>query len=480
MNIPGNTTWKDGHDLFWLFNFNAPRLLQPVKGDFLIETNVSVDTNCNYQAAGLLAWQDTSNHVRLEKNAWWGGSVLGGVRSTQGSPWTYKPIGKNDVTLRMSRIGDTFFGWYHPDDSSDWSVLGQASTPFSDTLLVGLATYNQNCSKDVSTEFDYFHISQAVPPIWDQRCGTTNQSQPVLHGLATAGSQVDLFADGVSVATTTADLSGTFNISPTTPLSAGSHILTATVTQGGETSYASPKMGLDIDPKETIDFLGVTVLHAPLFENGPLTTDWLRNGSGCAACDGTGFNMWIPGQKPITVTVPVNAMDVTSVEVHMGDHIFLLTDPEGDNVFEGTLTPPSIRGLASLEFVVHRAGGLIIEYACGEIIIDPYGTVYDAAKGISAPVAGATVTLYRQNPNNNVWSTWVPEDNQQNPQVTGSDGQYAFYVPEGNYYISVSAPGYLPYTSQQIQVDAENGPVELPIPLDSSLMNNAYIPMVNR
>ena len=85
--VPTSTTWHEGHDLFWLANFNAPRLLQPVRGDFQIETKVRVDPQDDYQAAGLLVWQDTWHYVRLERNAWWGGSVFGGLFGGEGPGW---------------------------------------------------------------------------------------------------------------------------------------------------------------------------------------------------------------------------------------------------------------------------------------------------------------------------------------------------------------------------------------------------------
>jgi hypothetical protein len=74
-------------------------------------------------------------------------------------------------------------------------------------------------------------------------------------------------------------------------------------------------------------------------------------------CASTSFSVWVPGGRPITMSVPVRATEVTSVEVRIGDVAYALEDPEGNGLYEGTFTPPSVRGLASLEFVVTRAGG---------------------------------------------------------------------------------------------------------------------------
>jgi len=482
VNVPGALEWSKGHDL-WLLNFNAPRLLQPVRGDFYIETKVIANPQYNYQAAGLLVWQDTRHYLRLERNSWLGGGIYTSAHYGEGPRWTFRPTKATEVSLRVSRIGDTFASWYREEGASSWTLLGQATAPMSDTVLVGLAVYNQWVNQSMSAKFDYFHIGRVAPPILTTPCGTTNQVRPAIRGLGAPGKEVRLYADGLLVATTTVTVEGTFAMSPTVALSAGDHILTATVTSDGEESPPSEKLNLIVDPSESIDLIGVTITHAPIFGSGPLVTDHLRNSEGCASCDGSGFNVWIPLNKPITVSVPVSGTDIVSVSVRIADREYFLADPDGDNVYEGTFTPPYVRGLASFEFIVYRAGGPIIEYTCGQILIDPYGVVYDAALGPTAPISGAVVTLYQQDPNTQEWDLWSPTDGQENPQTTGADGLYSFNVSPGWYYVTVEAEGYKPYASEPLQVDASTGPVELPVPLQSSegaKIYKVYLPCVGR
>ena len=120
----------------------------------------------------------------------------------------------------------------------------------------------------------------------------------------------------------------------------------------------------------------------------------------------------------------------------------------------------------------------MIEYACGEMIIDPYGTVYDAGRGPAAPISGATVTLYQWDAGSQDWVIWTPTGDQENPQTTGSDGRYAFNVPQGMYYITVEAAGYQPYASQPTRVTAATGPVELLVPLNRDKATDVYLPLV--
>jgi len=58
-------------------------------------------------------------------------------------------------------------------------------------------------------------------------------------------------------------------------------------------------------------------------------------------------------------------------------------------------------------------------------------------------VDGAQVTVYRKN-RDNVWEQWnAKEFNQENPRLTGPDGEYAFYLRDGEYEINVTKEGFV-------------------------------------
>ena len=52
------------------------------------------------------------------------------------------------------------------------------------------------------------------------------------------------------------------------------------------------------------------------------------------------------------------------------------------------------------------------------------------------------------------WDRWPAElyESQINPQVTGEDGYYAFFVPPGLYRVGAEADGYDSHTSPDIRV----------------------------
>lgn len=119
------------------------------------------------------------------------------------------------------------------------------------------------------------------------------------------------------------------------------------------------------------------------------------------------------------------------------------------------------------------------ELLVGMLKIDPDGYVYNSVKGISSKIQGATVTCQVYDEDYQAWSPWPAAfyENQVNPQVTFSDGYYAFFVPPGLYRVLAGAPGYKTYTSQDIRVIDEI--VHYNIPLQPTGQTGViYMPIV--
>ncbi|MFB5762443.1 DUF7601 domain-containing protein [Paenibacillus medicaginis] len=101
-------------------------------------------------------------------------------------------------------------------------------------------------------------------------------------------------------------------------------------------------------------------------------------------------------------------------------------------------------------------------------LVDPYGIVYDANKGITTgQIEGATVTLYYADTERNrlkgiepgtkvtlpTVPGFPPHDNESPEQDSDAVGFYAYMVfPETDYYLVVTKPGYETYTSETISV----------------------------
>jgi len=92
----------------------------------------------------------------------------------------------------------------------------------------------------------------------------------------------------------------------------------------------------------------------------------------------------------------------------------------------------------------------------GIFLVDPSGVVFEADTG--TPIAGATVTLKRLNPVQSTYVVMNPTlhagmfEPEVNPQITGSDGRYAWNVVPGEYLIEVEIAGCSPATSEAVTV----------------------------
>lgn len=142
------------HDLY--INQNAPRLLQPVDGNFTINTKLSITPSYSYQGAGLLIWQDQNNYIRLERTYGWGmavwyrkNGVYDGLELPFSAPVTY---------IKIQRAGNDFTAWYSADNAS-WNQAISLNFPSDSRLQVGMVAINQWQDNPVWADFDYFHFA---------------------------------------------------------------------------------------------------------------------------------------------------------------------------------------------------------------------------------------------------------------------------------------------------------------------------------
>ena len=150
----------------------------------------------------------------------------------------------------------------------------------------------------------------------------------------------------------------------------------------------------------------------------------------------------------------------------------MLTEGAGQ-VFTGIIMPPLAGGALVISVTADGENNLLTGWA----LIDPDGIVFDQAGGDTQTLAGITVTCEYSDTAAGDWMTWTAwAYDQVNPQVTGKDGYYSFFVPPGTYQIQARHPDYWPYVSQPIEV--VDAPARLNIPL--ALVRRVYLPIVFR
>jgi regulation of enolase protein 1 (concanavalin A-like superfamily) len=151
------------HDLNPGFDFNAPRILQPISGDFDVATKVTIDPIHLFQSAGLVAWFDQSNF------AWIGRSTADEIAPVffragqQLSAQGIQGVTSTTVYLRMQKTGDTLATYYSPN-RSDWTLVKSAEYPSAPSIAsVGLFLINNHQDNPIAADFDDFRCAGESP-----------------------------------------------------------------------------------------------------------------------------------------------------------------------------------------------------------------------------------------------------------------------------------------------------------------------------
>lgn len=155
ITAPGNV------DLNVSTNYEAPRLLQPISGNFTLETQVEVAANppSSFWAAGLLIWQDQNNFFRIELNTrtFDFEQELNGVFSHD----TPNALASATITtlqaeLKVQRSGDMFSAYYRLPGQS-WQLISTANALLQN-LQVGLILVNMTGAQ-FTAYYHYFRVT---------------------------------------------------------------------------------------------------------------------------------------------------------------------------------------------------------------------------------------------------------------------------------------------------------------------------------
>jgi regulation of enolase protein 1 (concanavalin A-like superfamily) len=156
-----------GKDMFG-DNRTAPHMIQPIEGDFQIETRVKFDPKSDYQGAGLFIYIDGNNYVRLERA--FGGLNGGesGIRLDARTGGDYRPVtspsevptNTKSVDLKILRTGKILYAFWRIDENAEWKEIGDVEYDFPATVQAGIIACNT--SAEIPVEFSYIKLAPAV------------------------------------------------------------------------------------------------------------------------------------------------------------------------------------------------------------------------------------------------------------------------------------------------------------------------------
>lgn len=168
---------------------------------------------------------------------------------------------------------------------------------------------------------------------------------------------------------------------------------------------------------------------------------------------------------------PANVISVSTDESS-----YLMTLIPDKNKYQLVISTPKNSGEQQLRFVAVFKDKSISDIKT-KLVVDPRGNIYQKGSNFlgfgkrqEMRIEGAKVVIYWKDGDN--WKVWDAEKYfQQNPQITDASGEYAFFVPKGEYYIEASKTGFWRHKSEPFNVGPEilNKNIEIKPLIDSRL-----------
>jgi len=142
-------------------------------------------------------------------------------------------------------------------------------------------------------------------------------------------------------------------------------------------------------------------------------------------------------------------------------------------VFKASISAPTAEGQYEVVTVVeYKDQSLSPTETRLTAIIDPEGYVYRQVADGRLRIENAEVSIYWLNPETKKYELWQAEKFlQKNPILTNDTGKYSFLVPQGTYYLAVSATTYSDFKSDPFVVNQDNG-----VKMDIELKKKTIMP----
>ena len=329
-------------------------VLQDLEGDWTVETLVDGSSlDQQYQQAGLIAYVDDDNYVKLDvvaSNAP-GSTVVRGLElrsEIDGAVQDPQPstgdVGRGVWHLRLTKVGDVFTGYYS-EDGVTWSTLGAVTNAgVAASGRIGLFALGADATDMATAAFEYFHVG-AVP---------VDTTAPVVT--ATTDPSVPSGAGGW--------YTGAVHVSATATDDSPGDVAIERRIDGGEWSPYTGALLLDVDGRRTVELRAVdaaqnvsevVVVDVAIDSTAPeVALDGVEGGDVLGAgsqlvIDATGIDTG-SGLADVVMTVdgqPVESGASLSPSVGRHDVVITARDVAGNTSevivsFEASAPPPTV------------------------------------------------------------------------------------------------------------------------------------------
>lgn len=147
-------------------NFNAPRFLRSITGNFTIETCLEFRPKKNFQSAGILLWQDQKHYLRFERG--FGGPIQEQQSGVFLQAWDHGVVVHDSglqnqlttagsVELRLHRQGDSFAASWREPGQQAWHDVGTYLFLF-EHMMAGVDLIVDYDAPPITASFTYFKV----------------------------------------------------------------------------------------------------------------------------------------------------------------------------------------------------------------------------------------------------------------------------------------------------------------------------------
>ncbi|MDD3007164.1 MAG: DUF2341 domain-containing protein [Candidatus Pacebacteria bacterium] len=161
-------------------NQDAPRIIQSISGDFIVETKITT-TNAYYDLTGILLWKDAQNFyvfgkglINGSERIWRRKNIEDAITDTSIGSTAYTA---DTVYLRIVRSGTTVTCYYSSDFIS-WGRAFSETFASEDPLYVGFARFD-NTTRTYSGSVDWFMAGEYTESEPESSWGTEETFSPI-------------------------------------------------------------------------------------------------------------------------------------------------------------------------------------------------------------------------------------------------------------------------------------------------------------
>ena len=159
----------------------------------------------------------------------------------------------------------------------------------------------------------------------------------------------------------------------------------------------------------------------------------------------------------VEISADIFAKKVNVITISTSGSTYLMNLLSDKNKYQAVLPMPAVKGDFELRILIVYEDGSLKEVK-NFVLVDPQGYVYTLSssyfglgKKQEVRISDAKITLYKLD--GSEYKLWDSAGKQPNPTISNKSGEYTFWVPNGDYYLTIEKAGYKTVKTANFKVE---------------------------